>query len=263
MIQTSEEIAEIAAAIAKAQLELENVERSGTNPHFRSRYAQLGAVLAEARAKFAQHNVAIVQAAINGEGSNIGVVTRLAHASGQWIESTLYVAPTKFDAQGAGSVISYLRRYALMAMVGLAPDDDDAEAAVGRPQARAETHGATRAAAAPPPLLRPAHVTAAVDADTQKSRDDWNTRKPTLPPHPEENPETTQARQRVRMLINKLDHAIKGAKNSLALNAMWAEAETKASLAEIEAASADAAYTLRSRFLERADQLTDAESSAA
>lgn len=137
MIQTSPEIGEIAGACAKAQAELENVSKDGTNPHFRSKYATLAAVLDEIRPKFAKHGVQIYQAPINGEGPNIGVVTRLMHSSGQWIESTLYVAPSKFDAQGAGSVITYLRRYALMAVAAIsADDDDDGNAAVARPESR-------------------------------------------------------------------------------------------------------------------------------
>lgn len=126
------------AAMAEAQASLENVEKGGTNPAFRSKYAKLGAVLDEVRPKFAACGITIAQMPINGEGANIGVVTLLAHKSGQWMESTLYVAPTKFDAQGAGSVITYLRRYALMAVAGVAPDDDDdGNAAVGRPSENA------------------------------------------------------------------------------------------------------------------------------
>ncbi|HEY8623367.1 MAG TPA: ERF family protein [Casimicrobiaceae bacterium] len=136
-VRTSEQINEIAAASAKAQAELENIEKSGVNPAFRSSYAKLGTVLEEVRGKFAKHGIAIWQFAVNGEGSNVGVVTRLAHSSGQWIESEFYVAPAKFDAQGAGSAITYCRRYSLMAMAGVAPDDDDGNAAVARPSAPA------------------------------------------------------------------------------------------------------------------------------
>lgn len=133
MMQTSHEIHEIADALAKAQAELENVEKGGTNPHFRSKYATLPDVLAEVRPKFAKQGISIIQMPVNGKESDIGVITRLAHSSGQWIQSELYVAPSKFDAQGAGSVVTYLRRYALMAMAGVSADDDDGNAAVTRP----------------------------------------------------------------------------------------------------------------------------------
>ncbi len=135
MIQTSEQIDAISAALVNAQKAIRNVTKSGKNPHFKSTYATLADVLDEVRPKFAHFGVYIMQAAINGEGANIGVTTRLLHSSGQWIESTLYVAPMKFDAQGAGSAIKYLRRYALMSMAGLGDEeDDDGEAAVAQPQ---------------------------------------------------------------------------------------------------------------------------------
>jgi hypothetical protein len=147
------------AAMALAQAEVENVEKAGSNPAFRSKYARLGEVLDEIRPKFAAQGISITQMPINGAGSNIGVVTLFAHKSGQWLESTLYVAPTKFDAQGAGSVITYLRRYALMAMAGVAPDDDDGNAAVGKPS---ETPNAARTA-----QRRPQAAPAPSDADLE------------------------------------------------------------------------------------------------
>ncbi len=134
---------ELFAAMALAQADVANVEKAGDNLHFKSKYTKLGDVLDEVRPKFAKQGISITQMPINGAGSNIGIVTLFAHKSGQWIESTLYVAPTKFDAQGAGSVITYLRRYALMAMAGVAPDDDDGNAAVGSPS---ETPNAARTA---------------------------------------------------------------------------------------------------------------------
>lgn len=143
MMQTSADIGEISAALAKAQAELENVEKGGTNPHFRSKYATLPDVLAEVRPKLAKHGIAVIQMPVNGDGSTIGVATRFTHSSGQWIESEFYVAPTKFDAQGAGSVVTYLRRYALMAMAGVSGDDDDGNAAVRAPVALAESAGPT------------------------------------------------------------------------------------------------------------------------
>jgi hypothetical protein len=142
MINTSPEIGEIAGALALAQAEMQNVGKDGRNPHFRSTYATLGAVLDEVRPALAKQGIAIVQMAINGEGTAVGVMTRFVHKSGQWIESALYVTPSKFDAQGAGSVISYLRRYALMSMAGVWQEDDDGEASVGRPTAALAGKGA-------------------------------------------------------------------------------------------------------------------------
>lgn len=249
MIQTSEQINDIAAALAKAQAAMENVAKDRENPHFRSRYATLAGVLDEVRPKLAQQGISIIQAPVNGDGNNIGVATRLLHSSGQWIESAVFVQPTKFDAQGVGSVLTYLRRYSLMAVAGVGPEDDDGNAAVGRPQERVQTSGATRTAAAPPPPARPAHVNAAA-----------------LPPNPEENPETTAARQRIKMLIDRLNNSIRTAKNSLQLDAIWDAPDTKADLAEIEQAGAagkEAAHALRSKYMTKGDQLKDAEALAA
>lgn len=138
-IRTTAEISEIFGALAKAQGELENVEKSGKNPAFHAKYAKLGALLDEVRPKFARHGISICQAAINGDDGAIGVITRLCHVSGQWMESVLYVKPTRFDAQGVGSVITYLRRYTLLAMAGIAPDDDDGNAAMDRPASQTVT----------------------------------------------------------------------------------------------------------------------------
>jgi hypothetical protein len=159
---------ELFAAMALAQAAVENVEKGGLNPAFRAKYAKLGDVLDEVRPKFAAQGISITQMPINGAGSNIGVVTLFAHKSGQWLESTLYVAPTKFDAQGAGSVITYLRRYALMAMAGVAPDDDDGNAAVGRPSEARTAQGSPHAA--PAGRGRPQAAPAPSDADLEATR---------------------------------------------------------------------------------------------
>jgi hypothetical protein len=175
-IRTSPEIGTIAEAIAKAQAELENIDKGGVNPAFRAKYVKLGDVLDEVRPKFAKHGIAIIQHAINGDGSNVGVATLFAHSSGQWIESRLYVAPTKFDAQGAGSAITYLRRYSLMAMAGVAPDDDDGNAAVAKPEARKAPAAQSRPRDAAPatPFDEPP-PNGHDDAEREASRDDMRT----------------------------------------------------------------------------------------
>ena len=146
-IRTSDQVAELAGALAKAQAEMENVAKDRENPHFRSRYATLGGVLDEVRPKLAKHGIALIQMPVNGEGANIGVVTRLIHSSGQWIESAVYVSPAKYDAQGVGSVLTYLRRYSAMAMGGVGPEDDDGNAAIARPEQRTHSNGHDNAAA--------------------------------------------------------------------------------------------------------------------
>jgi hypothetical protein len=136
-LETSPEIATLAEALAKAQASIEGASKDAQNPAFRSKYATLASVWEACRKALTDNKIAVVQAPFNGESGDIGVTTILIHASGQWMRARLAVKPVKFDAQGAGSVITYLRRYLLSAMVGVAPEDDDGEAAVGRPGASA------------------------------------------------------------------------------------------------------------------------------
>lgn len=184
-IRTSEQLNEIAGALAKAQAGMENVAKDRENPHFRSRYTTLAGVLDEVRPKLAQQGISIFQAPVNGEGNTIGVVTRLLHSSGQWIEAAFYVAPTKFDAQGAGSAITYCRRYSLMAVAGVGPEDDDGNAAIEKPMASATRAGPVRASER--------------DADpfSQSPAPRTSPQAPTsahLPASPEEPPAVTAAR---------------------------------------------------------------------
>lgn len=131
---TSDSIQEIGTALAKAQGEMENLEKSGKNPAFKNEggarpYSTLSNVLDEVRPKLSKHGIAILQVPANGDDGAVGIVTRLIHCSGEWMEGSLYVKPAQFTAQGVGSVLTYLRRYTLMAMAGVAPDDDDGNAA--------------------------------------------------------------------------------------------------------------------------------------
>lgn len=135
-LEMSAEIGDLFGAIAKAQGSIENATKDRANEHFKSKYATLAAVYDACRKALSEAGVAVVQAPFNA-GEDIGVVTMLGHSSGQWLSGRLQVKPMRYDAQGAGSVITYLRRYILSAMVGVAPDDDDGEAAVGRPAGNA------------------------------------------------------------------------------------------------------------------------------
>lgn len=133
----SEQINELATAMAKAQAEVEKAEKRGANPHFRSRYSDLGAVWDAIREPLTKHGLSVVQfPATDIENHCVVIRTRILHASGQWIEDALSVPVAKWDAQGIGSATTYGRRYSLMAVAGVAPEDDDGEAAVGRGKAR-------------------------------------------------------------------------------------------------------------------------------
>lgn len=134
MFFTSDNIGEIAAAIAVAQTRIESADKDAANPHFKSKYATLASVDAAVRPHLSQEGVAIVQStSFDTATSCVVVTTLLAHKSGQWMRGDALIPIAKADAQGIGSATTYGRRYALAAMCGVAPsDDDDGEAAVGR-----------------------------------------------------------------------------------------------------------------------------------
>jgi hypothetical protein len=129
----SDSIGNIAAALAKAQKAIEGAAKDSKNPHFNSRYADLASIAEACRAPLAVNEIAVVQNPSRPEAGLVGMTTLLLHSSGEWLESDPLVVQAK-DAgpQAVGSCLTYLRRYQLAAMVGVAPEDDDAEAGEGR-----------------------------------------------------------------------------------------------------------------------------------
>lgn len=131
-MRTSDTIDKLSAALAKAQGSFEGAARSSENPHFRSKYANLAAVVDATREALAENNLAVVQGLGAIVENRLSITTRLIHASGQWLESELQIPLSKLDPQGFGSASTYGRRYALMALLGVPAVDDDAEAAMER-----------------------------------------------------------------------------------------------------------------------------------
>ena len=127
----SEAINELAASLAKAQGEIEGASKDKKNSHFNSSYADLGAVWDAIREPLTKHGLSVVQMPHRTD-NGIDVETTIFHTSGQWISSTLGMPVSKPDAHGFGSAITYARRFALMAAVGVAPVDDDGNAATGK-----------------------------------------------------------------------------------------------------------------------------------
>lgn len=150
--QTSEELNELAAALGKAQGEIETPKLDGTNPHYHSKYVTLAGLWSAARAPLSKHELALIQAP-TGEG----LVTRLIHSSGQWVETTIKMPPGRPGPQALGSMLTYLRRYTFAAMVGLVGDtDDDGEAADGFDQSRLANPATPPNAAPKQTVARPA-----------------------------------------------------------------------------------------------------------
>lgn len=131
-MQKSESVKELATAMAKAQRQIQGAAKDKTNPHYKSAYADLASVWDACRDALTTNGLSVVQTCDPSEANTVGVETTLLHSSGEWISSKLVLPVTKQDAQGFGSAITYARRYALAAMVGVAPEDDDGEGAVGR-----------------------------------------------------------------------------------------------------------------------------------
>ncbi len=147
---TSDVITELAAALSKAQAEMRGASKDAENPHFRSKYADLASVWDACRGPLTKHGLSVLQSprfTALGETWVVEVETRLLHSSGQWMADTISVPVSKVDAQGVGSAVTYARRYALAAFAGVAPEDDDANAAVG--PARGREQSAPKPPAAP------------------------------------------------------------------------------------------------------------------
>lgn len=138
---TSETINELAGALAKAQGQIKGAAKDADNPFFKSKYADLASVWEACRAAVTANGLSVLQApraaAFEG-GWIIEVETRLLHSSGQWMADSLTLPVGKPDAQGVGSAITYARRYALASFVGVAPEDDDGNAAVKGTQQAAQ-----------------------------------------------------------------------------------------------------------------------------
>ena len=131
-MRTSEQINEIAGALAKAQGEIANATKDSSNPHFKTKYADLASVREAVQAPLSKHGIAVVQG-VRTTGEGVEVETLLAHGSGQWLAETLTIPLGQRSAQAVGSAISYGRRYSLMAIVGIAADDDDGNEATASP----------------------------------------------------------------------------------------------------------------------------------
>ena len=145
-MQKSETIGQIGAALAKAQRTMESARKDSSNPFFKSKYADLSSVWDACKEQLTENGIAVSQfpALIRGEDGKpvivdvpeqfkddpklrmlIRVETMLVHESGEWLLDDLVVPVAFFDAQGAGSAITYARRYALAAIAGVTPDEDD------------------------------------------------------------------------------------------------------------------------------------------
>jgi hypothetical protein len=133
----------IAKALVKAQKEFGPALKSATNPHFRSKYADLSACVEAVIDALNANGVMLLQKNHPSE-HGVSVETVFLHESGEeYSAGVLNVPATKLDAQGYGSALTYARRYSLMAACGIAPEDDDGNAASKKPEAKPTTKPAS------------------------------------------------------------------------------------------------------------------------
>ena len=131
----SDSIANIAPALVKAQAEIKAALKDSTNPHFRSKYADLSSVVDAVKAPLLKNGISFLQG-VHDAVEGVAVETMLLHTSGEWISSTLRIPAVKQDAQGYGSAITYGRRYGLQSMCGVPAEDDDGNAATASSTSR-------------------------------------------------------------------------------------------------------------------------------
>ena len=119
----------IASAFVKSQADFGPALKTNTNPHFKSKYAGLDACVEAVIDALHKHGIGLMQRTLHCE-SGVTVETVFIHISGETMSSgPLHVPASKNDPQGYGSALTYARRYSLMAACGIAPEDDDGNAA--------------------------------------------------------------------------------------------------------------------------------------
>lgn len=124
-MEHSDSLAKIATALVNVQASVKTALKDSLNPHYKSKYADLGAIWDACRAQLGESGIAVIQMPTAADAGHVGLSTMLLHNSGEWIKDRVTVRCPKDDPQGAGSALTYLRRYALAAALGIVADEDD------------------------------------------------------------------------------------------------------------------------------------------
>jgi hypothetical protein len=128
-MKTSDSIKHIAEALVAAQKEIRFAVKDSTNPHYKSKYANINSVIDAVKAPLNNNSIAILQSLSPSDDNKLHLTTRLIHSSGEWLEDTAVCPIQKQDAQSLGSAISYIRRYSISSFLALYADDDDGQSA--------------------------------------------------------------------------------------------------------------------------------------
>ena len=141
ILNKSDSIVELSKALAKFQANVKQPMKDKDNPFFRSKYVPLENVVEAITQEAPKHGLSFVQWALNDDTGRVGVATMLMHESGEFIEfDPVHMKADKETAQGAGALISYLKRYSLSAVFGITSDqDDDGNSASGNKVAKSAT----------------------------------------------------------------------------------------------------------------------------
>ena len=135
---SSEPMTTLLPALIAAQAAFKPAVKDARNTHYGNAYLTLSATLDAIMPALNANGLALVQHVMPDGDNGLLLITRLYHSNGEWLSSEYPVSPTRADPQGLGSALTYGRRYAVMALVGIAPEDDDGEAASG-PSMRSQT----------------------------------------------------------------------------------------------------------------------------
>ena len=125
----SESIANLAKALSIVQGKLTYATKDSSNPFFKSKYADLESVWDSCRSLLAENGLCVIQMPGNYFEGRMWLITRLCHSSGEWIEQEMSIPVAKQDAHGCLAAITYMRRGALAAFLGIVQADDDGNTA--------------------------------------------------------------------------------------------------------------------------------------
>ncbi|HNB11122.1 MAG TPA: ERF family protein [bacterium] len=141
-MEHSTSIVKLAEALCKFQSQIKAVKKEAENPFYKSKYATLNDDFEVARPYLSENKLSVLQFPSGGV-DGIGLTTMILHESGEYISESFTIKPTKADPQSIGSLIKYMRRYALEAALSLTTrddvEDDDGNAATGKTGASGES----------------------------------------------------------------------------------------------------------------------------
>jgi hypothetical protein len=125
---------EIGTALSLAQGKVENAKKTSNNPHFKSKYADLATIWDVIREPLTSEGLSVIQLPCEAPAGQVGLVTHILHKSGQSITERFFCGlKDATNPQQVGSCLTYMKRYALLGVAGIASEDDDGNAATGRP----------------------------------------------------------------------------------------------------------------------------------